>query len=886
VFAVVLLCLPFLSAPDTTVRKANALEAEVVYEAEDSIVMTAGNKAFLYGQGKVRYQEIELQSEYIHISMDSSLVYATFGRDTADQEFGYPLFKQGAEEYESKSMRYNFKTRKGYSQGSITQQGEGYVTANHTKKMADDVLNMMDGKYTTCDEHEHPHFYIKLTKAKVRPHKDIVSGPVYLVIEDVPLPVWLPFAFFPFSSEYSSGIIMPSYGDESQRGFNLHDGGYYFAISDRIDLALTGELYSKGSWGVAARSSYRKRYKFSGNFNASYLVTKTGDKGLPDYSKSKDFKIQWTHSQDTKANPFRTFSASVNYATSSYDRNNTGSYYPSGSGYADATQSNKGSSVSLTQRFPNLPLSLSGTMNINQRSRDSAIAVTLPDITVTLNRIYPLKRKNKVGKDRWYEKISMSYTGYLRNSIDTKENLLFRSHLVRNWRNAMQHNIPVSATFNVFQYINLTTSANYKERWYTSRIEEDFDTERQQITPVDTSYGFYRVYDFNGSLSAATTIYGDFLFLPAVQRLLRIKQIRHRLEPSISFSATPDFGSAAFGYYRTLHYTQTDGEVVEYVYSPFRHNQFGVPGRGRSGSLNFSVNNNVEAKILSDVDSTGERKISLIDKLSAGMSYNMAADSFRWSDMSVGLRLKFSKSYSLNLNGSFDTYTYWLAGEGNNRRLERRNVPRWQAGKGLGRLISTGSSFSYTFNNETFKKWFSGNDTPENESKKSVSENLGEVGDDHTLQEEEGVGEEKRSRLLGAKKEIGETDADGYAVAKIPWSLSFSYSMRLGYDRQNIDFRRLEYKYAVTHSFSFNGNIQPTKHWNFNFNATYDFDTKRISYMTCNVTRDLHCFRISGSFVPVGPYKSYSFSIAVSSSLLKDLKYDQSSNYRDAQQWY
>jgi hypothetical protein len=882
------------SPQDTTPLKTNPLLSPVSYHAEDSIVLTAASTALLYGQAQVHYQDIELLAHFISINTDSSSVFATFGRDSADLPFGHPLFKQGSQQYESQAMHYNFASRKGYSLGSITQQGDGYVTATHTKKMPDDVLHMADGMYTTCDLHEHPHFYIKLSKAKVRPHKDIVSGPVYLVIEDVPLPLWLPFAFFPFSSHYASGIIMPSYGDESQRGFNLHDGGYYFAINDHIDLALTGELYSKGSWGLAARSSYRKRYKFSGNFHASYLVTKTGDKGLPDYATSKDFKIQWTHAQDAKANPFRSFSASVNYATSSYDRNNTASFYPNAynaDAYADATQSNKGSSVNFTQRFPSLPLSLSGTININQRSRDSAIALTLPDITITLSRIYPLKRKHKVGKERWYEKLSMSYSAYLRNSIDTKENLLLRTHLVRDWRNAMQHTIPLSATFNLFQYINLTAAANYKERWYSSRIDERFDAQLQRITPADTAYGFFRIFDFNASLSAAATLYGDFLLLPAFQRLLRIKHIRHRLEPSVSFSATPDFGSPAFGYYHTLHYTPDQGQPVDYVYSPFRHNLFGVPSRGRSGSLNFSLNNNLEAKILAPADSSGERKISLIDKLAASLSYNLAADSFRWSDLSLALRIKFSKSYALNLNGSFDTYTYRLAGQASNQRLERQNIPRWQAG-GLPRLISTGTSFSYTLNNETLSNWFSRNpqDDPSDPSRHPQEDPLTKGDPSRHAQEDpltRGAQEEPLTRgLLATKKEVAQTDDDGYTVSKVPWSLSFSYSMRLAYDRQNIDFQRLEYRYAITHALSFNGNIQPTKYWNFNFNATYDFDARRIAYMTCNVTRDLHCFRMSGSFVPVGPYKSYSFSIAVSSALLKDLKYDQSSNYRDAQQWY
>ncbi|OAV73423.1 Organic solvent tolerance protein OstA [Bacteroidales bacterium Barb6] len=875
-------------AQDTAAVQKSTLEAPVAYQATDSIVMTAGNWAYLYGNGNVKYQQIELQSEHITISMDNSLVYATFGLDTAGQEFGYPLFKQGEEAYESKTMRYNFKTQKGFSTGSITQQGEGFVTANYTKKMADDILNMADGKYTTCDDHDHPHFYIKLSKAKVRPRKNIVTGPVYLVIEDVPLPVGLPFAFFPFSSEYSSGILMPTYGDESTRGFNLRDGGYYFALSDYMDLAVTGEIYSKGSWGLAAKSGYRKRYKYSGNFNASYLVTKTSDKGLPDYSASKDFKIQWSHSQDAKANPFRSFSASVNFATSSYDRNNTGSYYPGGAGgYADATQNNKGSSVSVTQRFPNSPFSLSGTMNINQRSRDSAIAVTLPDVTLTLTRIFPFKRKNGVGKDRWYEKISMSYTGYLRNSIDTKESLLFKSDLVKDWKNAMQHTIPVSATFNVFQYLNLTASANYKERWYTSKIEQEYDPARRMAMPSDTTYGFYRLYDYNASLSAATTVYGDFIFLPFLQKLTKIKQIRHRLEPSVSLSASPDFGSSYFGFYNTYSYTGTDGREITQVYSPFQHNQFGVPGQGKSGSVNFSLDNVVEAKIISDKDSTGERKISLIDKLSAGMSYNMAADSFQWSDMNVGLRLKFSRAYTLSLNGTFDTYTYRIVGEDNNRRLERQSIPRWQAGKGFGRLMSTGTSFSYTFNNETFNKWL-GKDKKDN---KNADANAKTPDPDDPFAEEDGQYDDEKpsasgGRLLGAKQEKGEADADGYLNTAIPWSLSFSYSMRLAYDRQKIDFERREYKYAVTHSLSFNGDLQPTKNWHFNFNATYDFDTRRISYMTCNITRDLHCFQMSGSFVPVGPYKSYSFAVSVSSSLLKDLKYNQTSNYRDAQRWY
>lgn len=862
-------------ASDTLSRKQSGLDAPVAYQAKDSIVMTAGNLAYLFGEGDVKYQQIALQAENIEMNMDSSLVFAKFGLDSIGAEFGYPLFKDGDQEYESKTMRYNFNSRKGYITDVITQQGEGYVTAGRTKKMDDDVLNMVGGKYTTCDEHDHPHFYIQMTKAKVRPKKNIVTGPVYMVIEDVPLyPIGLPFCFFPFSSTYSSGVIMPTYADDSNRGFGLRDGGYYFALSDYIDLAVTGEIYTKGSWGLQAQSSYRKRYMFSGNFNTAYQVTKFGDKGLDDYSLNKDFRLNWTHSQDPKANPFRTFSASVNFSTSSFDRNKANGFLNTNN--SDAISNTKGSSINITQRFPNNPLSLSATMNVNQSSRDSSIAVTLPNLTITLSRIFPFKRKNPIGKERWYEKVSMSYSGYFRNSITTKENMLFKSNLIKDWKNSMEHSIPVSATFTALKYINISPSFNYKESWYTSKITKQFDPQLNSLVNRDTTYGFYRIYNYNASLSASTTLYGSYKPLPFLGD--KVQMIRHRFEPSVSISAAPDFGGSLYGFYENYQYIDANGDQIDYPYSPFAHN--GSIPNGKQGSLNFTLDNNVEMKIKSDRDSTGVRKISLIDKLSLGMSYNMAADSFKWSDLSVGLRLKFSKSYTLNLNGQFDTYTYQADSRGNPIKVD---VPRWQAGKGLGRLRSTGTSFSYTFNNDTFKKWFGGN-TDSNIPEENIGD--GELEDltaenpnDATVPEESEGG-----RLRGKKKDTGEYDSDGYLISKIPWSLSFNYSMQLRYGDFNP--QKLEYDYKLTHALSFNGNIQPTKNWSFNFNTTYDFDNKKISFMTCNVTRNLHCFQMSASFVPVGPYKSYTFSIAVSSALLKDLKYNQSSSAREGQDWY
>ena len=856
---------------DTTARKKSMLEAPVTYQASDSIVLTGTNMAYLYGESNVKYQNIELQAERIEMSMDSSIVYATFALDSVGAEYGYPLFVEGEQQIEAKSMRYNFRSRKAYANEVLTQQGEGFLTAGVTKKMPDDAMNLINGRYTTCDEHDHPHFYIKMTKAKVRPGKDIVTGPAYLVIEDVPLfPIGLPFGFFPFSSTYSSGIIMPTYGDEMARGFNLRNGGYYFAISDYIDLALTGEIYTKGSWGLAARSSYRKRYKYSGSVDASYLVTKTGDKGLPDYSVSKDFRIAWTHSQDMKANPYRTFSASVNFSTSSYSRNQLNMLYT-----PNATDNNKGSSISISQRFPNSPINISATMNINQRSQDSSLSVTLPDMSISMSSIYPLKRKHIVGKERWYEKISISYSGYFRNTIHTKENEFLRKNLIKDWKHGMQHAIPISATYN-FGFLNISPSVNYTERWLTDKVYHKYDTARNALMPVDTVYGFYRVYNYNAAISASTTLYG--FFKPWAIFGDKVKMIRHRMEPSVSFSMSPDFGSRKYGYYEDYSYVNRQGETVTGVYSPFKDAMFGPPGRGKQGSINFAVENNVEMKIRSDADSTGERKISLIEKLGFNISYNLAADSFKWSDLNVGLNLRLSKSYSLILNGIFDVYTYGY--DTKTQRAYPVNKTRWQAGKGFPRLRSTSTSFSYTFNNDTFKKWFGGRGSRKDED--SSSNNTENEDPDGKPDE---TGQTKGGRLRKAKKtNAGEYDEDGYYNATVPWNLSFHYNMGLGYG--NFNPEKMEYNYRLTHNLSFSGSIQPTKNWRISMNGSFDVEHGKFHSFTCSISRDLHCFQMSANVIPIGPYKSYSFSIAVNSSLLKDLKYNQSNTNRDQQSWY
>lgn len=857
-------------AVDTTVTiqpvKKQPLDAPVVYEANDSIVFTQGGYAHLYGQGKVNYEKIELTADVITMNMDSSTVYATGVTDTLGVMQGKPVFKDGETPYESQIMRYNFKTKKGFINNVVTQQGEGYVTSNDAKKDEDDNLYLQNGKYTTCDIHDHPHFYLSLTKAKVRPKKNVVFGPAYLVVEDVPLPIAIPFGFFPFSSKYSSGFIMPTYGDEMNRGFYLRDGGYYFAISDKMDLALRGEIFTKGSWGVSAQSNYNKRYKFSGNVDLSYLVTKTGDKNMPDYSVSKDFKIAWTHRQDTKANPNSTFSASVNFATSSYEKSNLDSYYDPNL-YA---QNTKTSSISYSRVFPDAGLTLSGTFNIAQTMKDSSITVTLPSLNISMSKKFPFRRKKMAGKERWYEKISIGYTGQLDNSIRTKDNLLFKSNLIKDWNNGMKHNIPISATFQLFKYINIVPNFNYTSRWYTRKISKAYDRVDNKVLPNDTTYGFYRVYDYNLSLSMNTKLYG---FYKPWKKIFgdKIQMIRHVVSPSVSFSAAPDFGKSRYGYYQTITYTDTEGEVRTAEYSPYEGAMFSYPNKGRQGSVSFSLSNNIEMKVKSDKDSTGVRKISIIDDLSASMSYNFAAITRPWSDLSMNLRLKLTKSYTLNLSTSFATYAYQFDENG---KVVVGDRTEWSYGR-FGRFQGMGSSFSYTFNNDTWKKWFGPKEDREKENRDEDSDREGNADEETTKRKKE----PKKAAL----------DADGYMAFKMPWSFSISYSFNIREDTSKpIRISSMRYPYRLVHTLSGSGNIKIANRWNMSFSTSYDFDAHKIAQTTMTITRDLHCFTMSCSISPFGQWKSYNFSIRANSSMLADaLKWDKRNNSNNSNvKWY
>ena len=861
--------------------KSNGINAPVEYSADDSLVYVADSRlAHLYGNSKVKYENMDLESEKVAMSMDSSLVHATGVRDTADHTgktlVGTPVFKMGNDSYESDTMAFNFKTKKGLISNVYTKQEEGFLRSQLSKRNDNGEVYLQHGRYTTCDD-PHPDFYIAISRAKLRPGKDVVFGPAYLVVADVPLPLAVPYGFFPFTKSYSSGLIMPTYGDESTRGFYLRDGGYYFAISDKWDLKLLGEIYTKGSWGISAASNYRKRYKHSGSFYFSYQDTRTGDKGMPDYTKQTSFKVQWNHRQDSKANPFSSLSASVNFATSSYERNNMNSLYNP----QTLTQSTRTSSVSWSTTFSSIGLSLSSTANLNQNMRDSTIAMTLPDLNISLSRFYPFKRKHAAGNERWYEKISLSYTGQLSNSISTKEDRFMHSNLVKDWRNGFQHNIPLSGSFTLFNYLNVNPTFSFTDRMYTNKIDRSWDTATQKEV-CDTTYGFHNVYNWSASISMSTKMYG--FWIPS-RKLFgdKIQAIRHVITPTVSFSYAPDFGASRYGYWKTYQKTDADGNVSLVEYSPFSQGLYGVPGRGRTGNISFGLSNNLEMKVKSDKDSTGMKKISLIDELGLRMSYNMADKERPWSDLSMDIRLKWWKNYTFNMAAVFATYAYELDKDGH---PYVGTHTEWGKGR-FGRFKGTSQNISFTLTPEKLKKLFGHGDDEDDKDKRKKNRKDDE-GVDTDI--ESNVDDDMIEGQRGAKKSGGgkaETDEDGYMKFKMPWSLTFGYGITMRENTQGkFNTKTMRYPYKFTQTLNVSGNLRISDGWNISFSSGYDFEFHKMSMTTASLQRDLHCFNMSCQVV-LAPYTSYNFTFRCNAATLTDaLKYDKRSGYSNAVQWY
>lgn len=860
------------TAADSAKRKPG-IDAPVDYECTDSLVYDAETRlVHLYGKAQVKYMDMTLNAAKITMNMDSSMVRAAGERDTAGILQDKPVYSQGSDNYHSELMAFNFKTKKGYITNVETTQGDGFMQSQHSKRAADGTLYLEHAKYTTCDA-KHPHFYLALSRAKVRPGKESVFGPAYLVVADVPLPLAVPYGFFPFNKKYSSGFIMPSYGDETSRGFYLRDGGYYFAINDYMDIKALGEIYTKGSWGLSAETNYRKRYRYNGNFYISFLRTVDGEKNMPDYAVTKSLKVQWTHSKDAKASPNTTFSARVNFASENYERSNLESMYNP----LAYTQSTRASSVSFSHTFPSIGLNIAGSTNLTQSLRNSSVSMTLPDLSISLNRFYPFRRKHQAGKERWYEKISMSYTGSLSNSINTKEDKLFKSNLVKDWRNGMQHRIPIDATFQVFKYINISPQFSLRDIMYTNRVMRSWD-ETTQKEVADTTYGFYNLYDWSLGVSANTTLYG---FYKPWRKLFgdKIIAVRHVFKPSVSFSYAPDFTSSHYGYQRTYVKTDANGEVSTVTYSPYSGGIYSYPSGTKQGMITMSVSNNVEMKVKSDRDTTGERKISIIDELYGALSYNMAAETRPWSNLNTRIRLKLTKNYTFSMAAVFATYAYAFDKNG---RVVTSDRTEWSYGR-FGRFQGMWQNLSYTFNNETLSKLFS------RRSDRSTASNDETDTDTDTDAEDANIDPDLRNAKKGGKqkKQKAKVDEDGYLRFSLPWSFTVSYGISMAEDRsKQINVRRMRYPYSFTQTMNFSGYLRIAEGWNISFTSGYDFNYHELSMTTASVSRDLHCFEMSCSVV-LRPYSSFNFTFRARANELADaLKWDKRSSYSSNIEWY
>ena len=833
-------------ATDTTKKAGATLDNIITGSAADSLYYDMRNKmVYIYTEGDVTYDNMNLKADFMNINLDSKNIYAYGRTDTLQDgtvEVVTPTFTQGESTMNMDTITYNIKSQRAKVKGIRTQQGDGWLIGHNVKKMEDNSINIADGMYTTCEQTDHPHFYYYMSKAKVitGDKGKVIMGPGHIVIEDVSIPfLGLPEGFFPLSSGPKSGILMPTYGEEARRGFFVRGLGYYFTLSQYMDLALTGGFYTLGSWEVQAVSRYVKRYKYSGNFNFDFSSIRSGDKNDPDFVKQNTYRLQWTHSQDAKANPGSTFSASVNLSSSGYSK-----YSATSLNDMLATQTN--STISYSKNWAGTPFSLSMNMAVSQNSQSQDMSITLPNVSFNVSKFFPFKRKVKLGKDRWYEKISMSYSGKLTNSVSAKEDNIFSRETLDKMRNGVQHNIPIQASFNVLNYINITPNANYSERWYFKKIDQQWNPETNMVETLDPEYGFYRLYDYNAGVSLSTTIYGQWEVKEKYKNS-KLKALRHTITPSVSFAYAPDFSNQKYGYYQTV---QSDSTGRTTVYSPFANNAYGTPSAGRNMGLTFSLSQSLEAKVASKRDSTGIKKVKIIDDLSLSGSYNFLADSMKLSTISISLRSSISSKFGINLRAVLDPYEVTPQGK-------RINKLTWARGN-LGRIMNTGWSFGYSFKSR--------------DSSTPAINDINSIPPEYTnpFYDPYGLMDPVLRRQYMAQT---------YYDFSLPWNFGFNYNVN--YSVSYVNNGTTGIKRNITQTIGFNGSITFSPKMALTFTGGYDLSTNKLTTSSINITRDLHCWQMSFSWIPFGYYKSWSFHIGVKASSLKDLKYDKSQSIYD-----
>ena len=832
------------------------LDTRVEYSAKDSIPFDIKNQiVYLFGDADMTYGNIHLTADYIMIDFRKKELFASGLPDSLGQLQGNQVFEEGDQSFESLELRYNFETRKGRTVQVITEEAEGFMHGDVVKMMESQVIHVSDGKYTTCDNPD-PHFHISFNRAKVIPNDKIITSAPRLTIEGVRTPLILPFGFFPNTRGQASGILMPSYGEARNRGFYLENGGFYWGINDYLDLSIRGDIYSRGSWATRLGSNYRKRYKFSGSLNLSYAINILGEEGLPGYEKSRDFRVQWSHSQDPKARPNSVFRANVNAGSSSFNRFNptTTSDYLS-----NTFSSNISYSANWAGRY-----NLSVNARHSQNTLTETVDLSLPEIAFSVSRFYPFRRREPTGKLRWYEEITMNYNMNASNQITVPEAEMFTATMFDNMKNGVQHTIPLSHSFRVLGHFNLSNSLSYNEKWYFQKIERRWEadptdgfTEPDENIPgtviTDTLGGFYAVRDFNYSTSLNTKVYGLMQFNRGP-----VTALRHVITPSLSFSYRPDFADPFWGYYGYYDDPNRDEPVR---YSHFEGARYGFPAAGRSGSISLSLGNNLEMKVRSQKDTvSGERKIALIDNLSISGSYNLAADSLNMSDIRVSGRTRLFGQFDVTYSGSFSPYAVNDQGRAINKYL-------WEE---EGKLLQrTNTQWSLSFNYNLSSKKSSGSSGREGSGGRPGSMDQGMPGF-----QDNGMNGDEQEDVAPEPEPIPQ----GVIDYSVPWSLRFSYNFSYN-ARLNREILQTDRTYLQNLNFS--GDISLTPNWRIGFTSGYNFDENKITYTSVDIYRDLHCWEFTINWIPFGFRQSYNFTLRVKSSVLQDLKLTRRTHHLD-----
>ncbi len=834
------------------------IESAINYSAKDSMMISMKTKMiYSYGDAHLEMDEMKLDAGYIKVNMDSDYLYARplFNEEGVPE--GTPKFQQGSENYDVDSMKYNFETKKGIIYGVITEQAGGYLHGTKTKIQPNKEVHIFDGKFTTCDA-KHPHFYIELTKAKVIPDKSIVTGPFYFVIADIPLYIGLPFGIFPNQKENQSGIIMPTYGEEQRRGFFIQDGGYYWAASDYVDMAVTGEMFTNGSWGVSLMSKYKKRYKYSGNFNLNYQRLIESEPDLPDFSESTQFRVIVNYTRDSKANPTSSFNTALNFSSSKYNQYN--SYNPN-----DFANNNTSSSIAYTKTWPGKPFNFSANASMNQNLSENNVSLQIPTITFNMNKQFPFKKKIPVGKQQWYEKISVGFNSNLKNNLNIGDSLLFEQEALDKMENGFQYTVPVSVSSKILKHIIFSPSFNYTGRVYSTFLEQVWmddvvvggDTIQEAGFYTDTIKGINHAADFSVAASFSTTVYGIKEFKKG-----KIAAIRHVAKPTASISFRPDFGKEFWGYYRTdsTRYTyDTDSSLIyDQLYSIYGNGIFGAPAAGESGVISLGLTNNLEMKVHSKDTSEKYKKIILLENLRFGSSYNIAADSLNWAPVGIAATTKLFKKLSFQYTGSMDIYKRGPTGS-------YINETYIESGTGIGHLARSNISLSGQINSEMFKKDKEDTGGGDEKSGKKGAKGSGEIGQGKSVNKESDL--EKKN-----------TSSVGDYNFKVPWSVGIRYNFNYisSYDVKTQDFIP---KYTQTVNTT--ANLTLNEKWTIGARFDYDIQDRELAYWSMNFHRDLHCWEMSFNFVPFGTYQSFMFRINIKSSIFQGIEWKKQNSWRD-----